>query len=148
MITSCLTFEYSNGINVNPLHRIVSNAIVSVHTWFCQMTSLMASHLRLVPSVVSLALQWRHNGCDGVSNHQPYDGLLNRSYRRRSKKTSKLCVAGLCTGNSPVTSPVTGEFPTQMASNAENVSSWWRHHGILRLDVDANGFYIIISMRF
>ena len=25
-------------------------------------------------------------------------------------------------------SPRTGEFPTQMASNAENVSIWWRHH--------------------
>ena len=24
-------------------------------------------------------------------------------------------------------SPVTGEFPVQMASNAENVSIWWRH---------------------
>ena len=44
--------------------------------------------------------------------------------RRRSKKTSKLCVAGLCGGNSPVT----GEFPAQRASNAENVSIWWRHH--------------------
>ena len=30
---------------------------------------------------------------------------------------------GLCAGNSPVT----GEFPAQMASNAENVSIWWRH---------------------
>ena len=31
--------------------------------------------------------------------------------------------------------PVTGEFPAQMASNAENVSIWWRHHdtGILSL---------------
>ena len=27
-----------------------------------------------------------------------------------------------------VNSPVTGEFPTQRASNAENVSIWWRHH--------------------
>ena len=27
-------------------------------------------------------------------------------------------------------SPVTGEFPAQMASNAENVSIWWRHHVI------------------
>ena len=25
-------------------------------------------------------------------------------------------------------SPETGEFPAQMASNAENVSIWWRHH--------------------
>ena len=39
-------------------------------------------------------------------------------------KASKLRVTGLCAGNSPVT----GEFPAQMASNAENVSIWWRHH--------------------
>ena len=44
--------------------------------------------------------------------------------RRRSKKTSKLRATGLCAGNSPVT----GEFPARMASNAENVSIWWRHH--------------------
>ena len=24
--------------------------------------------------------------------------------------------------------PVTGDFPTQRASNAVNVSIWWRHH--------------------
>ena len=69
-------------------------------------------------------LQWRHNGRDGVSNHQPHDYLLNRSIRRRSKKTSKLRVTGLCARNSPVT----GEFPAQMVNYAENVSIWWRHH--------------------
>ena len=40
------------------------------------------------------------------------------------KNPSKLGVTGLCAGNSPVT----GEFLAQMASNAENVSIWWRHH--------------------
>ena len=45
--------------------------------------------------------------------------------RRRSKTTSKLCVTGLCGGKSPVT----GEFPSQRASNAEKASMWWRHHG-------------------
>ena len=45
------------------------------------------------------------------------------SYRHRSKKTSKLRVTGLCEGN-PL---MTGEFPAQSASNAENVSIWWRH---------------------
>ena len=30
-------------------------------------------------------------------------------------------------------SPVTGEFPAQMASNAENVSIWWRHHELFLL---------------
>ena len=68
-------------------------------------------------------LQWRHNGCDGVSNHQSRDCLLNRLFRHRSKKTSKLRVTGLCEGNSPVT----GEFPAQRASNVENIF-WWRHH--------------------
>ena len=70
------------------------------------------------------SLQWRHNGHDGVSNHQPCDCLLSRLFRRWSKKTSKLRVTGLCAGNSPVTS----EFPAQWASNAKNVSIWWRHH--------------------
>ena len=51
--------------------------------------------------------------------------LLNRLFERKSKKTSKLRVTGLCAGNSP---RGTGEFPAQMASNAENVSIWWRHH--------------------
>ena len=71
------------------------------------------------------ALQWRHNGRDSVSNHQSHHHFLNRLFRCRSKKTSKLRVTGLCAGNSPGT----GEFPAQMASNAENVSIWWRHHG-------------------
>ena len=65
--------------------------------------------------IIKSSLQWRHNGHDSVSNHQPHDCLLSRSFRRISKKTSKLRVTGLCTGNSPGT----GEFPAQMASNAE-----------------------------
>ena len=73
-----------------------------------------------------VTLGWRHNGLDSVSNHQPHDCLLNHSFGRRSKKTSKLRITGLCVRNSPVT----GEFPAQMARNAENVSIWWRHHGV------------------
>ena len=69
-------------------------------------------------------LRWRHNDHAGVSNHQPPGCLLNRLFRRKSKKTSKLRVTGLCAGNSPGT----GEFSAQMASYAENVSIWWRHH--------------------
>ena len=70
------------------------------------------------------SLQWRHNGRDGVPNHQPPDYLVNGLFRRRSKKTWKFRVTGLCAWNSPGT----GEFPAQMTSNAENVSIWWRHH--------------------
>ena len=67
-----------------------------------------------------ITFQWRHNERDGVSNHQPHGCLFNHLFKHRWKKTSKLPVTGLCTGNSPVT----GEFPAQKASNAENVSSW------------------------
>ena len=43
------------------------------------------------------------------------------------KENIKLRVTGLCEGNSPVA----GEFPAQRASNAGNVSIWWRHHGMI-----------------
>ena len=49
------------------------------------------------------SLQWSRNGCNSISNYQPHDCLLNRLFRRRSKKTSKLRVTGLCVGNSPGT---------------------------------------------
>ena len=55
--------------------------------------------------------------------------LLNRLLQ--IKETSKLRDTGLCAGNSPGT----GEFPAQMASNAENVSIWWRHHENQRDDL-------------
>ena len=90
----------------------------------------------LVPLVViAISLQWRHNGCDSVSNHQPHYCLLNRLFRRKSKKTSKLCVTGLCAGNSPGT----GEFPAEMASYAEDVSIWRRHHVFQNPHADCAG---------
>ena len=66
---------------------------------------------------------WHHNEHDGISNDR-HLGCLLRLFKRTSKKTSKLCVTGLCERNSPGT----GEFPSQRASSAKNVSIWWRHH--------------------
>ena len=76
---------------------------------------------------VMMTLQWRHNDRDGVWNHQLHDGLFNRLFKAHVQETSKLRVTGLWEGNSPVT----GGFPAQRASNAENVSIWWRHHDII-----------------
>ena len=137
-----LTFE---GVNVPlyPPHPVTTNLLLRLTKVF----SVVCKHapnsevksplcgivVNLVRSTLCVmihwplhydALQWRHNGRYRVSNHQPYDCLLNRLFRRRSMKASKLRVIGLCVGNSPVTD----EFPAQMASNAENVSIWWRHH--------------------
>ena len=112
------------------------NRISVVHSDFTNYRQTINIHRSRAVDVVTIVsndcgipLQWCHNGHDIVSNHQPHDCLLNRIFRRRSKKISKLRVTGLCVGNSPET----GEFPAQMASNAENVSMWWRYH-ILRAD--------------
>ena len=45
------------------------------------------------------------------------------------RETSKLRATGLC----EVNPPVTGGFPSHRASNAENVSIWWRHHACMVL---------------
>ena len=73
---------------------------------------------------VCVTIQWRHNEHDDVSNHRRLDCLLNRLFRRRSTKTSKLPVTGPFEGNPPVA----GGFPSQRTRNVGNVSSWWVHH--------------------
>ena len=66
------------------------------------------------------ALQWRHNGRDGASNHQAHECL------------PKAQIKGNITA--PCHWPFWGEFagglwiPLQRASNAGNVSIWWRHY--------------------
>ena len=69
---------------------------------------------------MNITLEWRHNERDGVLNHPRLDYLLNRLFRRWSKKASKLRITGVGEGNPPVT----GEFPPQKASDAENGSIW------------------------
>ena len=60
-----------------------------------------------------VSLQSRHNERDSVWNHQPRDCLLNGLFRRRSTKTSKIRITGLCAGihrghvNSPHKGPLT-----------------------------------------
>ena len=104
-------------------HLATSRYLNQCNCWSRSMLSYSATgYNELMTSALQRqekSLQWHHNECDGISNHQPHDCLLNRLFRRRSKKTSKLRVTGLCEGNSPVTS----EFPTQRASNMENVQA-------------------------
>ena len=89
---------------------------------YCWQKGVISSHGNSASSL----LQWRHNEHDGVSNHQHHDCFLNHLFRRRTHKTIKLRITGLCARNSLVTK----EFPAQRASNAENVSILWRHHAI------------------
>ena len=73
-------------------HAIFSYIYVDIFHWIDKVYSnfIRSDFLpsrNLVKSVAFffiLSLQWRHNGRDGISNHQPPDCLLKRLFRRRS----------------------------------------------------------------
>ena len=94
------------------LLKLPMAAVVWDLVWHCcdLLARLPGKNTPGAPSLATTS-QWRHNGWDCVSNHQPHNCLLNRLFRCRSKKTSKLRVTGRCEGNSPAT----GEFPAQRA---------------------------------
>ena len=102
-------------LKINPPTICPSYDILTPQHFVTFWTKLLTAELFLDDS---WSVDWRHNERNGVSNHQPNDCLLNRLFRRRSKKTPKLRVTGFCAGNSPVM----GEFPAQRSSNTENVS--------------------------
>ena len=127
-----MTLCYGWVITCYPLMKmwLLVYALISMMIWLISVDKrdLMFSNITRHPEITQFllcgqdwqntiisTLQWRHNEHDGVSNHQPHDCLLNRLFRRRSNKTSKLCVTGLCGGmpvNSPHKGPVTREmFP-------------------------------------
>ena len=113
------------------------------HNQYGSCSWLVSITITNVNNIEASALHWRHNDHDGVSNYQPYSCLLNRLFRRRSQKTSKLCVTGLCARNSPRT----GEFPAQRASNVENGSIWWRHRGNIKVTEGRQNTYCAVPNR-
>ena len=107
---------------VHKIYKTIRDSYVKAHknynAWHpCQKGNFQVPNIN--------AIQWRHNGHDSVSNHKPHE-FTQPFIQTQIKESIKLCVTGLCAGNSPVI----GEFPAQMASNTENVSIWWRHHVI------------------
>ena len=108
------------GLPVVALPMLINGVIVEVVLQYRE-ERLMFIRWRVA---VVYALQWCRNGRGGVSNHRRLDCLINRLFRRRSRKTSKLSVTGLCEENPPM---AVG-FPSQRANNAETVPICWRHH--------------------
>ena len=125
----------SNGLVAYPVgRRFMKNIPFDLHTIFCVMFYcailagsydsfthiLQGSFTGTVTTYQSCSypeeLQWRHNERGVVSNQKPHDFLLNCLFKRRSNKTSKLRVTGLCEGNSPgpVNSPHKGPVTRKM----------------------------------
>ena len=137
--TSCLTNS-----------RVAGNwytMTVTVNSW--KLSWWITSHVLYAVKPVG-KLHWRHNDHDGVSNHQPHGCLLNRLFRRRSKKTPKLRITGLCAGNSPgpVNSPHKGPVTRKMFPFDDVIMNMqWNDQNLPHLipkkkaDVDWDSFY-------
>ena len=65
-------------------------------TAFAALLTLTLFTLALWPCSSCHTLQWRHNGRDSVSNHQPHDCLLNRSDAEQRKHQSSVSLAFVC----------------------------------------------------
>ena len=123
------------------LRMIFSNPISSREIFASRISAMIVSKL-LVDTPITLvmtttwwwldAFQWCHIERNDVSNHQYLDCLLNRLFRRRPKKTSKLWVTDLYEWNhrSLVNSPHKGPVTRKMVSfddiirlRSDNISS-------------------------
>ena len=71
--------------------------------------------------IIENALHWRHNDHDGALNQLFTQPFIQTQIKENIKAPRHWPLCGEFTG--------TGEFPAQTASDAENVSIWWRHHG-------------------
>ena len=116
------------------MRKLLIHASNSVLVWLIFVSKRVPGSIHRVSQIV-LTLQWRHNGRDSVSNHQPHDCFLNRLFRHRSKKTSKLRVTGLCAGNSPEA----GEFPAQMPVTRE----MFPFHDVIMKTADILGRHLL-----
>ena len=113
------TWQWKLLMFLTGYHKInhVHNITISIQgdiVWHVTLFALLSNiHLYMHGFMTS---HWRRNDHDGVSNHQPRGCLLNRLFRRRWKKTSKLRVTGLCAGISqgPVNFPHKGPVTRKM----------------------------------
>ena len=99
----------------------------------------------------TLSLQWCHNGCDGVSNHQPHDCLLNRLFRRRLKKHQSSASLTFMRGihRWPMNSPHKWPVTRKMFSFDDVIMVWaWAYNLLITslpycADCTINIFYVM-----
>ena len=123
----CVTYDVCLTINQYILYNTSSFVSFELYRWKSSPRHVVKRVSRFTSKLYSSFYHYNDaimSAMAYVSNHQPHDCLVSRSFRRISKKTSMLRVTGFCAGNSRLTD----EFPAQRASNAENVSIWWRHY--------------------
>ena len=111
-------FWISETIYTSSLIDVVMNCLLisfsanALHAWFHYNDVIMGTMASQITSVAIV-----------------YSTVYSGADQRKHKSSASLA---FCVGNSLGN----GEFPAQMASNAESVSIWWRHHVWLIFKID------------
>ena len=112
---------------------LIPLTLIFFREFYSKPAKFVSSHIPTVyllfwvlnPCDITLASSWTR-----LRLKSPAPRLFTQPFiQAHITETPKLRVTGLCAGSSAVN----GEFLTQRASDAENVSSWWRHHGDRRV---------------
>ena len=126
MTSSCKDKLFSCKL-ISRQHYILSNRgrTNMLCPWVTKVTSVITKpcYIVSVKSVIATSayvhvyITMTYYERDDVPNRRRLDCFIKRLFRRRSKETSKLHIAGFC----EVNSPVTGGFPSQRASKSGHV---------------------------
>ena len=101
------------GVKLKTKKVIDKNMIKSVYIWKLRHIHLFRKYYNdVIMSVMASQI---------TSVTIVYSSVYPGGDQRKHQSSASLAFVG---GNSPVT----GEYPAQRASNAVNVSIWWRHH--------------------
>ena len=88
--------DYYPGVPISS--QVIARHLTMEHTKISSTAARSPNRVTEVELHYTTSSQWRYNERDGILNHRCSYCLLNRLFRRRSKKPSKLCVTGLCEG--------------------------------------------------
>ena len=92
---------------------------------------MAAENIEIYSQISNCSLQWRHNERDGVWSHRRLYCLLNRLFRRRSKKASKLHVTGTGDRGIPLTKgPHKGPVTRKMFPFDDGIIMYVVHEGM------------------
>ena len=92
-------------------------------------SNLCSASVIVVLCTISCYTGLRYNGTDSIMIACNPNKIVNRVVVMTAYYFNFVTdKTGVCWRTMGYFSPVTGEFPAQRTSNAENVSIWWRHH--------------------
>ena len=119
----------ANRLTCDPIIVIQGNSCIILYIFRMRIPTLVRQH-----PYITMTSYW---ASQITSLTVVYSTVYSGVDQRKHQSSASLAFVGEFTGARwiPLTK-VPGEFPAQKASNAVNVSIWWRHNGI---EIEARG---------